>query len=218
MAPTDHVPGKIQSFRSTSESSDLRWWFRVQLFLTLVGVTGIAAVFLPFTWSISPFSAAFMKDFDLWQIAWPAFLPLLITVVSLRWLFATTLSRTELTIAHSAGAVSIALVCITLFGFIRNIEWWPTDVNEWLTLIFPVVTLVFGIYVLIRSRKNLIINPFLAIFSMQVAYIANCFLCLISFFGEWQIGAYFCLITVIVYLIQIILVYLFCKPISGPDN
>ena len=97
--------------------------------------------------------------------------------------------------------------CFTLFSFITNIEGWPTDVNEWLSLIFPVVTLVFGIYVLIRSRKNLIINPFLATFSMQVAYIANCLLCLTSFFGEWQIGAYFCLITIIVYLIQIILVY-----------
>ncbi len=209
MAPSDHFPGKIHSPGSNSESSDLRSWFMIQLLLTLTGVIGIAAIFLPFSWSISPFSAAFMKDFDLWQIAWPAFLPLLITVVSLRWLFAPTFSRIEVIIAHFAGAVSIALVCFTFFSFITNIGGWPTDINEWLSLIFPVVTLVFGIYVLTRSRKNLMHNPFLAIFSMQVAYVANCLLCLISFFSEWQIGAYFCLITVIAYLIQIILVYVY---------
>jgi hypothetical protein len=211
MTPTDHVPGNIQSPGLNSVSSDLRSWFIIQLLLTLTGVIGIAAIFLPFSWSISPFSAAFMKDFDLWQIAWPAFLPLLITVVSLRWLFAPAFSRTEVIISHFAGAVSIGLVCYTLFSFLTNIGGWPTGLNEWLSLIFPFVTLAFGVYVLIRSRKSLIYMPFMAIFSMQVAYVANCLLCLISFHGEWQIGAWFCLITVIAYLIQIILVFAYNK-------
>ncbi len=211
MTPKKPIPGKIKSPESFSESSDLRSWFMIQLVLTLTGAIGVAAIFLPFSWSISPFSAAFMKDFDLWQIAWPAFLPLLITVESLRWIFAQTLSRTEVIIAHFAGAVNIALVCFTLWGFVKNIGGWPTGANEWLSLISPFVTLAFGIYAMTISLKSLKFKSFMAVFSMQVAYVANCLLCLISFFGEWQIGAYFCLITVIAYFIQIILVFAYKK-------
>jgi hypothetical protein len=207
MVRTDKVSEKILQSGMTGESSDFRHWIRIQWLMTLLGAVGIPAIFLPFTWDISPFAAAFETDFNLWRIGWPALLPVLIAIALLRWLISTTISRTELNMAGFVGAGSTVLVCFTISGMITTIGGWPGDLKEWLSIVLPVVTLGFAVFALLKTRQNLMFKPFRAIMSMQIAYIANCLLCLSSFFGEWQIGAYFCLITVIVYLIQMILVF-----------
>ena len=181
--------------------------FIIEFFLAILGGIGIVAIFLPFTWSTSPFSAALEKDLGLWKIALPAFLPVIIPIASLRWLFATTLSKPERAIAYFASAIGAVIVCITLSGIATNLEGWPTNLIEWLSIIIPLVTLGVGLFTLFRTRKNLIVKPFLPIMMLQIIYLADCLLCLISFFGEWQIGAYLSLVTAIAYLTQIILVF-----------
>ena len=44
-----------------------------------------------------------------------------------------------------------------------------------------------------------------AVMTMQSAYLSNALLCLIGYFGDWQIGAYCVAITSGVYLTQIVL-------------
>jgi hypothetical protein len=200
---------KAEIHLSQSEGlSDLRRRFRIQLLLTIAGGIGIFAIILPFTWDVSPFAAATasrgeLLAKDLWRPAMPFFLPALITIASLRWLISGTLSRSERMIVYVMSAAS---VCITL-SFIVNPSGWPTDLIEWLIMVIPLVTFGFGIISLLRTRYNVMLKPFRAIMSMQVAYLANCLLCLSAFFGQWQIGAYCSLVTAIVYLIQMILVF-----------
>jgi hypothetical protein len=142
-------------------------------------------------------------DEDLWRLAWPFFLPVLVTIASLRWLISTKLSQAERLIAYLVSAISI---CVTLSGYATHLEW-PNEFKAWLGFLFPLVTLGFGIFALLKTRQIVILYPFRAIMSMQIAYMANCLLCLSSFFGLWMIGAYCSLLTVVAFLIQIILVW-----------
>ncbi len=208
MSQTDEVSDKLQQPGQIRESSDPRSGRTIHLLLTVVGAIGIPAIFLHFSWDVSPFTAAFVKDFDLWQIAWPAFLPILITIASIRWLFITSISKTELSLAWSAGFAATALICFSLLNIIKN-NGWPAELREWLSLVIPVLILGLGIFTLIRTRQDRKFRQYRAIMSMQIAYIANCLLCLISLFGGWQIGAYFCLVTVIAYVNQIISVIVY---------
>lgn len=190
------IPGR------TGETPGSGAHFKIQLLLTIIGVTGIVAIVLPFTWSTSPFNAAFNEY--VWRLAWPGFLPVLITSASLRWLFSTTPSLTEQVIAY---LVSLACVFVTLSFYFLSGSGWPGDFKEWLTYFIPLITLGFGIFTMLVHRKDVEIKPFLFIMSMQTAYLANILLCLTGFLGEWQIGAYFSLITTIAYLLQIVLVF-----------
>lgn len=185
----------------TDDSSASGSHFRIQLVIAIVGLTGIAAIFLPFTWDQTLFSA--VNDRNLWRLALPAFLPVLIAVLSLRWLFSTTLSSAEQVIAY---IVSLASAVVTLSIYFIIHSGWPSDFIGWLVYVIPLITLGLGITVIITHRKNMKIKPFLAVISLQTAYLANILLCLIGFFGGWQFGAYLTLLTACAYLIQTILV------------
>ena len=187
---------------------------RIQFLLLLGGALGIAAIFLPFTFDTSAFAVTVWSNDsmykDMWRVAWPFFLPALIAIASARWLFSGKLSMPERVIAY---LISIAILCITFSGYLMMHEW-PSNFQDQIGYVFPFVILAFGLFTLLKIRKNPAFNPFGAIVSMQVAYLANCLLCLSSFFGEWQIGAYCSLVSAIAYLIQIILVWKY----SEQDN
>lgn len=172
--------------------------FRIYLILTIIGASGILAIFIPFTWDNSPLNAVFDKY--MWRLGWPCFFPILVSIASLRLLFSKTLSRTEQVIAY---LLSLTSVCITLSFYFVFVSEMPSTFKEWLSYIIPLIMVGFAIFVLIRFRNNATFMPVLAIFSMQFAYLANILLCLIGFLGEWQIGAYFSLVTAIIYLTQI---------------
>src|SRR5437899_1510990 len=53
------------------------------LLLTVVGITGIVGLFLPFTWGKSPVDA--VSDKELWRLALPFFLAVLASAASIRW-------------------------------------------------------------------------------------------------------------------------------------
>jgi hypothetical protein len=195
-------------FGQSNGSSDLKKRPGIQLFLTIAGGIGIIAIFLPFTLNTSPWVAA-LESFNgeflmnkIWRIALPAFFPVLITMALLRWHIQGTLSRPECFIAY---LVSAASVMITLSVCFEN--GWPKELKERLIIVIPILALALGIFALFRNRQNMPLNPFRAIAAMQIAYMVNCLLCLTGFFGGWQIGAYCCLAAVVVYLIQMILVF-----------
>ena len=182
-----------------------RW--NVHLLLAVLGTTGIAGLFFSFTMEVSPMNAILEKD--LWRLAAPFFLAVFVTVASIRRIFSVSFSKVEKVIAYIAGLLAAGVTV----SFIFNSDMWPSGLQEWLTFAIPIVVLISGIFlVLINSRKQ-VSRETNHLIAMQVAYIANCLMCLFMFWpnggdffpGGWQVGAYFCLATSIVYLIQITL-------------
>jgi hypothetical protein len=196
---------QLKKSENRGETSRIRSLLSIQWFIIMSGAIGISAIFLPFAYTVSPLSAALDTEYGFWRLGCPALLPALITLASLRWLISDTLSPPERVICYLAGGACTAMVCVTLYSFIQD-SGWPKAITEWLTIIFPIMTLGFGIFALLRIRHKLMLKPYLAIMSMQFVYLANSLLCLCAFFREWDLGAYFVLVTVLAYLIQIILV------------
>jgi len=185
----------------TTQPIDSRPHLPLQWILTVTGVTGIPAIFLPFTVGTSPWAAAF-GGYGLWQIALPAFLSLPVTYLLMRWLIAKKLLITEQLIAC---LLSIASAFTTLAVYVKDMTY-PADLKEWVVFILPLLIICSGIFILVRIRNKKMFNPYGAILCLQLAYLANCVLSLGAFIGEWQSGAYLIMLTVTAYLIQLILV------------
>ena len=170
------------------------------LVLTAMGLAGVVALFLPFAWDVTPLGA--LADWGIWQLALPAFLPIVIVVAGARWTRSGRLSRPEHLIWYVVGVAS----ALATLAFYLTIEGWPSDALEWLALVAPVVILGFGTMAVARIRKTQAGSEYLPIMALQVAYIANAMLALILEFQGWRAGAYCVLATVVVYALQIDLI------------
>ncbi len=173
----------------------------IQKLLTTIGAAGIPAIIFPFTFDLSPLAAAGQSDMSLWRLSWPFFLPVLITPAVVRWLFLNKHSQKEIIAGYIVGA---AILAVTFSGYVSGYKW-PQNTQSQIAFVSPIIILAFGIFIVLRNRKKLVPGPAGAIVLMQVAYIANCLLCLISFMDDWQIAAYLSLATAIAYLAQIVL-------------
>ena len=171
----------------------------VHLLLTVAGITGIVALFLPFTWGKSPVDA--VSDKELWRLALPFFLAVLASAASIRWVISGSFSRLERTIAY---VVSASMVGVTLS---RWFPWEdrPATILEWLGAVSPELILALGGYFLIRNSRMGPSRNFNPVMAIQIAYLANAVLCLIAFFGDWELGAYCVLVAVLAFVLQIIL-------------
>ena len=170
------------------------------LLLTVVGMTGLVALSLPFAYDYSPIGAVFKEG--LWPFALPFFLSILVSAASVRWIISGSFSRAEQIIAY---ALSTAMAGVTLSVYL-NSDGWPSNVQEWLSMIIPIAILLFGVYAIIRNVSVGRCKKFSPVMALQVAYLGNAVLCLVEFFGKWQAGAYCILGVTVVYLLQIILV------------
>jgi hypothetical protein len=180
------------------------------LLLTVSGTAGIAALFLPFIPDISPVDAVlelYRTGYSwLWQLlllAFPFFLSVLVSAASVRWMISGLLSQPERTIAYMLSSM-MALVPLYII-ILWIIDPSPSEVRYWLTLVMPLLTLLFGVYAVVKNLRNKGSKEVSAVMAMQIVYLSNALLCLILFFGDWQVGAYFVVVISIVYLLQIIL-------------
>lgn len=180
---------------------------KVHLWLAIAGLIGIVSLFLPFTMSVSPMQALLEKDF--WKLAAPFFLSILISIASLRLLITGSFSRSWLTIGYVISAGS-AIITISFF-FTGNSS--PSEFMEWIALALAIVVLLAGSWLVIAKSRKQITEGYCPLIALQVAYLANCLMCLVLFrpesssmFGfSWQIGAWFSLATAMIYLLQIYL-------------
>lgn len=180
---------------------------KIQLLLTAIGVAGIPASVLPFAYNYSPLSVAWSQDMflrDMWRLSWPFFLPVLITIATVRWIILNKHSKAEIIAGYM---LSGAMFCVTFSGYLSRFNW-TDDVQSQIAFISPFVILLVGIFVVLINRKKLVPKPTGAIILLHVAYLTNCFLCLIGFIGQWQIAAYLSLATAIAYIADIILICL----------
>jgi len=183
----------------------------VHWFLAAGGLTGIVALFLPFTWGVSPVDAALSRGF--WKIATPFFLSILISGASIRWAVSRSLSRVERWVAYM---LSCASAFATLFFVFLPSNPWPSNAQEWGAWGLPVPVLALGAFAVIRNARFGMLPDLSAVMAMQAAYLANSLFCLVAFWGDWgggwQIGAYFVLVASVIYLVQIVLISMQPRP------
>ena len=183
---------------------------------TVAGIAGITALFLPFTEDISPVSfvvSLSSSDFLFWHnllFAITFFLPVFVSAAFVRWMISGLLSRTERAIAY----VMSSMMALGILNFITSFllpDFWnqssnlPFCVRCWLILVIPLLLLLFGVYVVIKNLRNKEPKGVSAVMAMQIAYMSNALLCLTLYFERLQIGAYFVVVTVGVYLTQIVM-------------
>ena len=191
-------------------------WFGLDAFLAVAGTAGIAVLFLPFdsTLSISPLGAirmAFTKPggWLLGFFAAPFFLSILITGAALRQLISSTLSRAEQSLAYVAAA---AMACLTILLYVLpwvidpssdSLDLSSASAKDLLISLAPAAVLLVGAGLVVRNSRPGRRRPGNAVMALEVAYLANFLLCLLSFSDELGIGAYLALITAVVYVVDI---------------
>lgn len=199
----------------------------VQACLVALSAIGIVSIFLPFTRKVAPFDLIVLdapqilawrlpNPRDIWLIllASPFWLAVPISAASFKRLWTGRLSRVAWLTSYGLGLI---MACATLgfVGLALTEKALPTDApleeylalfspQEYLALLLPLFILVFGAAWVIRNRRRgLLLHALNAVIAMQVAYIANGFLCLTLFQDDWKSGAYITLATVVVYLAHI---------------
>ena len=165
--------------------------------LTVIGMTGIAALFLPFAWGKSPIEAVSLEE--LWRLALPFFLAVLASAAGFRWIISGSFSGFERATAYVVSGLMAGVTLSLWFPF------GPSSTQEWLTLISPEPILALGIYLLIRNSRRGLSREFNPVMAIQISYLAHAALCLIGFLGRWELGAYCVLVAALAFVIQIIL-------------
>ena len=184
---------------------------RFSLAVAIIGLAGVAAIFLPFTYGTSPLSATFD---GLWQFGVPLMLAILVTLGSFRWIVTGRLSRAERLSAYLAALV--AACCILLLPGVFVVSMLtgqgggatrPSGGIEWFMFAFPLLGSLVGAYLLRKNLRAGVPDAVNAVAAMQVVYVT---VAILSFavFGTygWQIGAYLVAVTTLVYLVQIVAV------------
>lgn len=180
---------------------------KAHILLTLSGLTGIVSLFLPFTFDVSPLYA--LQEHSWWKLAAPFFLSVLVFVAAMRWIISGSFTAIWKAIVYF---ISVASAMITIsFFFAGGAS--PSEFIEWSGLAVAVVVLLSGSWLVISKLIKQTSDVYCPLIALQVAYLANCLMCLVIFFrvgsgglgNDWQIGAWLSLITVIVYLLQIFL-------------
>ena len=157
------------------------------------GMAGMLALFLPFAFDESPVSAVAGREF--WRLAFPFFMAVPVSLGYIRWIITGRLSRAERVFGYLAGGLSACVTLSLYFGASR-----PSGIRDWISMVVPLVALAAGGLILWRNRRTDSMNPLVA---MQAAYLAHSLLCLISFAGEWQSGAYVTLLPTLYYIAQV---------------
>ena len=163
---------------------------RIKLPLGLAVITGTAALFLPFTAGVSPFNAVVPDStdfFPVWRLAWPFFLIVPIAVLGVRVARSGRLTRADAIVAY---ALAIGVAGLTLSQYVDGTLKLSNGRPEVISMVVPIVVLIAGGSLVWRQRRvpgTANLSPLTA---LTVPYLANMALCLIGFWGEWQVGAY----------------------------
>jgi len=179
-----------------------RYYRTAHIVLTVVGMAGIVGLFLPFVWDVSPLLVIAEAELELWPIAAPGFLSILVFAGSVRWIISGSLSRPERVIGYAMG---LGYVLTYLHFMISSFGLAGSEVL--LQMLTPIPIVLLGTLGLVRNGRDGTARPFNPVLAMQTAYLANSVFCLWAFSTDGlQIGAYLILVASLAYLTQIVLV------------
>jgi hypothetical protein len=185
----------------------------IQWFLTIAGLSGIASIFLRFAYGVSPFEAVFYED--LWVLGAPFLLSVVISASVIRWNLTGRSSLLEQIITYLIGLSVMAIVIMTNFLMMADVIGTFFNSKAMMAGILSASSLIAGIFLVIRNHRIGKFKNLSPIMLMQTAYLSNGILILIGYWGDWQIGAYFTLATVIVYAAQMVWISCQKKTISA---
>ena len=190
---------------------------RFSLMVAIVGLAGVASIFLPFTYAVSPLDAAGTLPFlrgdehflgGLWRLGVPFLLAILVTVGTFRRIVSGRLTRAERVVGYLAAWVA-ACCFLSLYLPYGNDDpaRAPSSVSEWFMFLVSWVGSAVGAYLLWRNLRRGVPHAANVIPAMQIVYAIVAVFCLVAFASEgWQIGAYLVAVTTLVYLVQIVAV------------
>jgi hypothetical protein len=190
---------------------------RFSLGVAIVGLAGVAGIFLPFTFNVSPLDAAgtlpFLRGDEhflarLWRLGVPLFLAILVTVGTFRRIVLGPLTRTELVVGYLAALVAdCCFLCLYLPYGNDDPARAPSSFSEWFMFLVSWVGSAAGAYLLWRNLRRGVSHAANVISAMQIVYAIVAVFCMVAFASEgWQIGAYLVAVTTLVYLVQIVAV------------
>ena len=166
---------------------------------TALGLIGVATPFLPFTFDVSPLDAL-REEFELVILGSPFFLAPLASAASMRLVLSGRSSKQERVIAYFLSGISAcATLYITIFFLFDET---PSTFEAWLAVVSTWVAIALGIALVVTAGRRG--SPEMAtVIAIQAAYVANASFCLILFREDWQSGAIITLLTVLVYVTQV---------------
>lgn len=187
---------------------------RFSLGVAIVGLAGVAALFLPFAYDVSPLTAVgtmFSDDYflnRLWPLGVPFLLAMLITVGTFRWVVAGRFSRAERLVAYLAALVAACCLLSLYFAYgSGDAQGAPSGFLDWFMVALPWVGSAAGAYLLRRNSRSGVPDAANAIAAMQIVYVIVAVICLVAYASSgWQIGAYLVAVTTAVYLTHIVAV------------
>jgi len=192
---------------------------RFSLAVAIVGLAGVAAVFLPFTSNTSPLKVAAQfpllrqgpADYflgGLWRLGVPLLLAILVTVGAFRWVVSGRLTRPERVVGYLAALVAAACFLSIFFSYgSDDAESSPSGFVEWFMVALPWVGLAAGVCLLRRNSQTVVPDAANTIAAMQVVYVIVAIICLAAYASSgWQIGAYLVAVTTLAYMAQVVAV------------
>ncbi len=179
-----------------------------QAVLTVLGLSGVVLIFLPFIYDDVPMEA-FLEYLFLLALLGPCVvLPFFISAGYLRWLFTGGLSRWEGGLGYA-----LALIVVVLFSLLVIQGWWESEssVRDFPVFAFLALGLGAGAWFVIQNLRHEALPTLTALVAMQLAYLPFALGWLAvgpvtaliegGAFGI-GIGAYLAFLTVLVYTAQ----------------
>ncbi len=186
-----------------------------QAVLTVLGLSGVVLVFLPFAYDTVPATFfldslppplppvreyLFVSPLLFWWVTPFVLLPFAISAGYLRWLLTGRLSRAEAGVGYA-----LALIAACSLVLVELVDWLGSH-DDWLPVVYFVIAFGAGARFVIQNLRTATPPAPNALVAMQVVYLPVA-LALISLGldNDPQIGLYLAIVTVLVYSAQIVM-------------
>jgi len=168
--------------------------------LMLSGLLGIVTFFLPFAADISAFRA--IQSGDLWRLAVPFLVPFVAVVARMVQMNRGSLSEGARRLVYLWATATILVTLSLYVPPVNAMD--PSSPFEWISYVIPLVVLIAGAVVFLRSRRVAALEPTRPFLALHLAYLPNAYICLSSFLLGGNIGAYLALVTTVIYAADVV--------------
>ncbi len=178
---------------------------KVQIVLTVIGLSGIILSFVPFTYDAKPYDVIFggrvalVEVQDFWLLVAPCFfLPILVSMGYVLWLITGRLPRWTMLASYVFAAL---FMCSSLAGFIYIDDSFD-PINLAMIVLFALSFTIVGWLSIRGIRQHSTAGGLVA---MQGVYAIQMTFWVMFALGDFQIGAWLAVISLPAYLAQIAL-------------
>jgi hypothetical protein len=163
-------------------------WSTLGIAAALLGMAGVAVIWLPFAWSTSPAKA--LRDGNLWFLAVPFLLAIPIAAARIWALVQRGLPPGAQWGARALAGCAVAVFAVFIVGALRD-DRPGGDLESWLMLLVPLAIAAGWVVLVLRWRPGpAAAHTAEAIALMETAFLVNAAFCLLGFVSEREIGWY----------------------------